>query len=129
MRVSRVSTTLEMDDVEGLLAEEDAVVLRPDCVSSCEELELAALLAGKSIRNGANIANSRKYEFLLWVSGKTDIRSALHWAAPRSPKDMLLVVLSGGKGIKRRLGAYGMPHGLCRKAEPLALERISLSRL
>jgi tRNA threonylcarbamoyladenosine modification (KEOPS) complex Cgi121 subunit len=99
---------------------EDAVLINPEKVKSMEELELAYLLAKKSFKNKRNIAKQFKYEFLLWLSGKTDIKSALeYFKTPKKQK--LLVLFKGGMKLKQAK--------LEKTAEPLDLERISLSRI
>ncbi|MBD3210309.1 hypothetical protein GF318_02920 [Candidatus Micrarchaeota archaeon] len=107
----------------GGIREENAVVLNPHAVGSCEELELANYLAEKSFENGRNIANKFKYEFLLWLSGTRDIKNAIKKTKPEKNRPFLLVAFSGMEGIK------GRKPNLKKEAEPLALERISLSRL
>ncbi len=100
---------------------EEELVIDPARVASEEELELAHLLARDAFRKKRNVAKQFRYEFLLWLSGKTDIKSALRWAG--HPKD----------GIKIAFGkvkmSFSSPKKLRKKAEPLELERISLSRI
>ncbi len=102
---------------------EDAIAIRPDAVQSMEEIELAYHLAQEAFRKKRNIAKKLRYEFLLWLSGTRDIKNAMRRTKPG--KEFLLIVFSeesiealGGKEAK-----------LKRKGEPLALERISLSRI
>lgn len=100
--------------------QEDAVLINPEKVKSYEELELAYLLARKSFRNKKNIAKKFRYEFLLWLSGKTDISSAIKYFKT-SKKQNLLILFKGKMKLK--------PAKLEKRAEPLDLERISLSRI
>ncbi len=93
--------------------------INPDKVHSREELELAYILAKDAFRRKKNIAKKFRYEFLLWLSGKTDIKSAVRWAEPS--KQALLVLFEGSRKLK--------PAKLKKRAEPLELERISLSRI
>jgi len=86
------------------------------------EVRLAYALAKKSFEKGKNIAKKFSFEFLLWLTGKTDIDSALNAAAPKN-EDCLVVVF----GRKKPAGAKKAR--LKQKAEPLALEKISLSRV
>lgn len=99
---------------------ENAVLLDPEKVKSGEELELAHYLAKKSFKNKSNIAKKFKYEFLLWLSGKTDISSAIRYSKT-SRKEKLLVVFNGELNLKSAK--------LKKTADPLDLERISLSRI
>jgi hypothetical protein len=83
---------------------------------SLEEVELAGYLTDKAFVEKKNIARERKLEFLLWLSGKRDIRSAIE--ATKG----ITVEITGGKITIR-------PEPKMKKADPLALERISLSRV
>jgi tRNA threonylcarbamoyladenosine modification (KEOPS) complex Cgi121 subunit len=86
-----------------------------------EEIELAYHLAKKSFAGKKNIARKFKYEFLLWLSGTRDIKNAMKKTAPEKGKPFLLIVFSGQmKGEKPALK---------KTADPLRLERISLSRI
>ncbi len=96
------------------------LLINPEKVHSMEELELAYLLTKDSFRKKRNIARKFRYEFLLWLSGKTDIKSAVKWAEPAS-KEALLILFEGSRKLK--------PAKLKKRAEPLNLERISLSRI
>lgn len=106
--------------ISGKTEQEDAVIINPEKVKSFEELELAYLLSKKSFKNKKNIAKKFKYEFLLWLSGKTDINSAIRYFETSKKKKLL--ILFKGK-IKAK------PAKLKKTAEPLDLERISLSRI
>lgn len=76
-------------------------------IKSMEEIKLARRLARKSMREGRNIAKTLSMEFLLWVAATTSIDRAI--------KEY------GKEGIKHKR--------LRKKATPLEIERISLSRL
>lgn len=127
MRVLRLRTGM---DIYKRLDAFDAVAVRTDAVESLEEMELAFHLAKKSFERKKNIAKKRKYEFLLWLAGKTDITSAMKATAPFGG-EILLVVFSDGneREILELLDAEKRPLSLKKKAEPLALEMISLSRV
>ena len=99
---------------------EDAVLISREKVKSSEELELAYLLAEKSFRNKKNIAKKFKYEFLLWLSGKTDINSAIKYF--KSEKKGKILILFKGQ-MKLRSAK------LEKTADALDIERISLSRI
>ena len=99
---------------------ENAVLVNPEKVKSEEEIELAYYLAKKSFRNKSNIAKKFKYEFLLWLSGKMDINSAINYSKT-SKKKKLLVVFEGTLNLKKAK--------LEKAADPLDIERISLSRI
>jgi len=104
----------------GSESPEDAVLINPEKVESMEEMELAYFLAKKSFKNKKNIAKKFKYEFLLWLSGKTDIKSALEYFRT-SKKQKLLVLFKGEMKLKKAK--------LEKTAEPLDIERISLGRI
>ena len=98
---------------------EDRIAIGRQCVNSLEELELALHLAESAFKKNKNIAKSLRFEFLLFLAGTRDIRSAMKKTAPG--KKHLLVIFSDegvGDGVDLR-----------KKAEPLSLERISLSRV
>ena len=117
-------------ELQERAAKLDALVLDPSIARSGEALELAWHLSGKSIRNGTAISRKRKYEFLLWLSGKTDIRSALAQSAPKDPKDILIVVFDGKKApVLEAIEAEEKEKSLKRGADSLELEGISLSRI
>ena len=75
----------------------DALALDPSAAGSLEELELALHLATKSIASDTAVAKKLKYEFLLWLMGKTDIRSAMAKGAPKDPENVLLIVFKEEK--------------------------------
>ncbi len=101
---------------------ESAIAVSPAAVSSMEEVQLAYVLAKKAFESGKNIAKKFKFEFLLWLTGRTDINSALNAAAPKTG-DFFVIA------FRRMRLAGARKAGLKKKAEPLALERISLSRI
>ncbi len=117
----------------ALLKDADgAVAIRAGMVETLDELELAYYLAERSFETKTNVAKKLKYEFLLWLAGKTDIRSAIEAAAPKAGGDVLVAVFPGrgAGGLVKKLVALGAGVAKLKKAaEPLALERISLSRL
>lgn len=119
MRVLR----MKGENAERLCEEYDAVAVRPDFVRSIEEIELAHHLARDAFQSRSNIAKKLKYEFLLWLSGTRDIRNALKKTSPEG-EEFLLIVFSD-----REVEAGHEGHGLRKEADPLSLERISLSRI
>jgi tRNA threonylcarbamoyladenosine modification (KEOPS) complex Cgi121 subunit len=130
MRVFRLgggkAASALLKELEGA---ERAVAIRAGAVQSLEELELAYYLAEHAFVTKTNIAKKLKYEFLLWLAGKTDIRSALKAAAPEK-SGALVVIFADEPALVRKLEALGAKDAKLKKdAEPLALERISLSRL
>ena len=131
MRVLRLRAGLDGEALHKMLDAFDAVAVRTDAVESLEEIELAFHLAKKSFAGKRNVARKLKYEFLLWLAGKTDITSAMKTTAPSGGGKILLVIFSDGneREILELLKAEKKPLGLKKKAEQLELERISLSRV
>ncbi len=119
----------------GLLDCAGAIAIRWSAASSVEEIMLAHHLAENAFAKKANIARDIRYEFLLWVSGKTDIRSAMESTAPEAGGDFFVLVFPGDKkgpgaaALGRILDARKLPLGLKKEGDALALERISLSRI
>jgi tRNA threonylcarbamoyladenosine modification (KEOPS) complex Cgi121 subunit len=100
---------------------ENGVAVRMDAVESMEEIELAYHLAESAFRNRKTIAKKMEFEFLLWLSGTRDIKNAIRKTAPKKGEECLLIDFSDkGKGEKIELR---------KKADPLRLEMISLSRI
>jgi tRNA threonylcarbamoyladenosine modification (KEOPS) complex Cgi121 subunit len=108
----------------------DALVVDPSVAGSIEELNLAFHLAKKSILKKRSLAKKLKYEFLLWLTGKTDIRSAMKKSAPKNAKDLLIVIFSGTKEhVLKTLRANEVKKSLEKNADSLRIEEISLSRI
>ncbi len=115
---------------------DNVLIMKQDTVKSLEEIELAHHLATKAMKDGTNIARKLKYEFLLWLSGKTDIKSAMKATAPAptasdgtgDPGTGFLLICFGKC---ERIEGFGTLNklDLKKKADPLDLERISLSRI
>lgn len=130
MRIFRLRSSLpEKELLEGLDSL-DGVAVRSDAVGSLEELKLADHLAKDAFSKKENIARKMRYEFLLWLSGKTDIKSAMRGTKPDG-KEFLVVVFSDAKedAVCRLLEAKELPLKLKKDGDPLRLERISLSRI
>lgn len=127
MRIYAISSTIKGKNLQDALLDYEAAVIEP--AYSIEEIKLAAYLAEKSFKGKRNIAKKKKYEFLLWLSGKTDLKSAFRITNPKGDR-MALVVFSGSKrGILEKLEAENIKMSLQEKADPLDIERISLSRI
>ncbi len=134
MLVMRVRSALEGEALREALDSIGAAALRPDAAPSVQEIRLAHHLAERALAKKTNVARSLRMEFLLWLTGRTDIRSAASASFPDG-QDFLVVVLPERGAAPRpaevcsRLTAKELPLGLSEEAEPLALERISLSRI
>ncbi len=112
----------------------DVVLMDSDSIKAEEELDLAYHLARKTFDNKLAIAKKFKYEFLLWLTGKTDIKSAMKKSEPKDAID-LLVVCFGKETKKELMEALGLSQVMEKKnilkkrSDPLRLEEISLSRV
>ena len=108
----------------------DALVLAAPCVQSLEEPELAHHLAKGCFERKTNIANNFRYEFLLWLTGKTDIKSAMAKAVPKDAGELLIISFGEDKRhILAALDAKESKKTLPLRGGPLRLEEISLSRI
>jgi tRNA threonylcarbamoyladenosine modification (KEOPS) complex Cgi121 subunit len=99
-----------------------------------EEIMLAHYLAKRSFKEKTNIAKSLHIEFLLWFAGTRDIEKAFEYAMFDNTRDFVLLSFSKQnehtKGhIIKLLRAKEKKLVIKKKADPLCLERISLSRL
>lgn len=121
----RLESRLRAEELQRHLEDIDGVAVRPELVKSIEELELSNHLAKKAFQNRKNIARKFKYEFLLWLSGTRDIKNAIKKTAPGG--EFLLILFSDYDISK--LKAKEKKLNLKKTADPLALERISLSRI
>jgi tRNA threonylcarbamoyladenosine modification (KEOPS) complex Cgi121 subunit len=129
MKIFLIGCNLTGKPLEDALLGYEAVVVDPSKIKSKEEVELAYHLTRKSFGQKKNIVRKLKYEFLLWLSGKTDLKSAFKMLNPKNNK-MILIVFSGDeKKIIKKLEAKEIKIKLKGFGDPLALERISLSRI
>ncbi len=134
-----MKSDIAKERMRALMDEIDAIAIKSDTVRSGEETELAYHLAKKSFENKKNIARSLRYEFLLWLTGKNDIKSAMGMSAPKDSAntetgEFLLVVFAderkkSDEEIAGIFNAKLLPLGLEKKSDALSLERISLSRI
>ena len=99
-------------------------------VRSHDQLELAHLLAKRSFNSKTNLAKVFELEFLLWLSGETDIRQALSKNG-FSPRDFFLIWFKKQNKNKllRELRAKERPLALETSSPELYLEEVSLGRV
>ena len=121
MDILEISSKKALDFIK----DRDMAALDNSYVSSIQEIELAYSLSEDAFKNNKNIAKKLKYEFLLWLTGKNDIKRALEETTPKS-EPFLVVVFSGKEDLKE---FHPKKCGLKKMADPLALEKISLSRI
>ena len=129
MKIVPIECDLPFKRIEDALLDHEAVVVDPANVQSIEEIELAGHLMGRSMEDGRNIVRKRKYEFLLWLSGKTDLKSAFRILNPKSRRMILVILFGDQKKILDSLEAKAAKFKLKENATALDLERISLSRI
>ncbi len=130
MIVLFAKSALPVSDIMKRSGPLDALALEPSCVHSMEELELAQHLAKRCHERKTNLANKFKYEFLLWLTGKTDIKSAMAKIAPKDSNELLIVAFGeDGERVLKALDAKENKKSLPRRGDPLRLEDMSLSRI
>ncbi len=129
MQIHRIRAGLHGKELHLRLERMDAVAVSPAAAGSVEEISLAGHLAAAAFGRKENIARKLRYEFLLWLSGKRDIKSAMAATAPEGGEMIVVVFGPDPDGLAEALEGRELPLGLAEKGEPLALERISLSRI
>jgi tRNA threonylcarbamoyladenosine modification (KEOPS) complex Cgi121 subunit len=106
------------------------LLLNPEKIHCVEELLLAEKLSELSIKEKRQIAKTRENEFLLWLSAKKDISNAFKEYGFKSPENLLIISFSQTKSqLLKALEAKEKKLNLKKKATPLEIERISLSRI
>ncbi len=116
--------TAAKDELKKLEENNDVLLINSSIAQSEEEILLAWALAEKAFREKTNIARKFRYEFLLWLTGKRDIRRAVEFSRPKG-KEVIIVDFSHDKKILKSFRGKKMR----KTATPLELERISLGRL
>ncbi len=132
MKFFRLHSELDPKSLCMALDELDAIAISKDFVRSCEEIELANYLAERTFKSKKNNAKHKRYEFLLWLAGKTDIKSAMNLTTPANgEKEFILVIFSNAseKEIISKTKSSIVKLNLEKTANPLEIERISLSRI
>jgi tRNA threonylcarbamoyladenosine modification (KEOPS) complex Cgi121 subunit len=127
----RVESKLDPKTRLRKLEEIDAIAISITAIEYREEVDLALYLAEKAFAKKTKIARKLKYEFILWLAGKRDIKRAMEATAPKEGGEFFVAVFSdlGEDGVLKALDAKKLPLGLGKKSDPLRLERISLSRI
>jgi tRNA threonylcarbamoyladenosine modification (KEOPS) complex Cgi121 subunit len=126
MGYCHVSSQLPANKIAKILDGYDAVAIR---FFTEQEIKLAEHLAKKAFGNKTNIAKKFKYEFLLWLAGKRDIKSAIEETMPKG-NEFLIIVFSGGKKeILKNLEVEHIQLDMKEKASYFRIEEMSLSRL
>lgn len=126
----RGSSPLPKEELLKSAEKTSTLLLNPKKINSEEELLLAERLAKNSQKEKRNLAKKLEKEFLLWLSAKKDIASALKEYGFQSPQDILLISFT--KTNPQIISLFQLkekPLKLKKKASPLEIERISLSRV
>ena len=130
MQIYRLKSEMNSKDLCKELDQIDAIAISTSFVQSLEEIKLAHHLAESAFSRKKNIGRKLKYEFLLWLAGKRDIKSAMEITTPKEGEDFFVVVFSHlHENILKRLKARKKKNSLVKDGEAIALERISLSRI
>ncbi|MBU0586321.1 hypothetical protein KJ780_02315 [Candidatus Micrarchaeota archaeon] len=127
MKILRLNSTLDNKQITERCISLGCLAFSPSLVNSEEEIKLAHFLAEKSFKNKKNIAKTLELEMLLWLCGAREIKKALQ-KSNFLPNDFILVCLKNSPNEKD-FDAKSIPLNLEKKAKPLDLERISLSRI
>lgn len=123
------SSKLASEKLLALAKKNSFLLLNPEKINSEEELLLAEKLTEISIKEKNAVAKTRENEFLLWLSAKKDISNAFREYTFKSPENIFLISFSGSKTkFLKMLEAKEKKFKLKKKATPLEIERISLSR-
>ncbi len=124
------SSPLSAEKLLELAKENSFLLLNPEKINCEEELLLAEKLTEISIKEKKAIAKTRENEFLLWLSAKKDISNAFREYGFKSPEKILVISFSQTKKqLLKMLEAKEKKLNLKKKATPLEIERISLSRV
>ena len=132
MKLLRVRSQLDSKTLCGALDSLDAIAISINSVGSLEEFELAYHLAKRSFEKKKNIARKLKYEFILWLAGKNDIKSAMEATTPlENDLEFFVVVFSDSseRKVLIKLDAKKISLRLKKSGDPIRLEMISLSRV
>jgi len=142
MLIVRGESRLGAEELLRRAMRKKIILLDAGKVGSVEELELAHELAKKSIADGTGISKNMEIEFVLWLSGKKDIRRAFEevgfdrrpdiWGGGQRGAGKEFVAVSFGMGKKEIIAELEMKEkklGLGKEAGWEAVERISLGRI
>lgn len=129
MLITKIRSKVALAPLIKVLDPFDAIIIDPTVVESTDELLLSEALTKKSFETKENIANKFKYEFLLWICGKRDIKSALEISLPTGNEAILIIFEGDKKEILEKLEAKIEKLQLKKEIDPMRLEKISLSRV
>lgn len=123
------SSLLPSEKLLELAKKHSILLLNPEKIHCEEELLLAEKLSGISKKEKRAIAKTEENEFLLWLSAKKDISNAFREYGFKHPESIFVISFSKNKKeLLALLNAKEKKPKLRKKATPLEIERISLSR-
>src|SRR3989338_7777466 len=102
MIACKISSKLPLGGIFKSISAYSAVVVNPFLCKSRQQILIAEHLAKSSFRKKTNIARDFKLEFLLWLTGKRDIKSAMQAANPKG-KEMFLILFNRNEKLKSRI--------------------------
>lgn len=126
------ASSLSKEELENKSKGAGILILNPKKINAQEELSLAQILAKNATKERRNLAKKEEVEFLLYLSAKTNIQSALKEYAFKNPKELLLVSLQKNKTKTQLSKEFKITESkpkFKKNATPNQIERISLSRL
>ena len=123
------SSKLKKERLLNIAEKEGILLLNPRKLNSEQELLLADKLTQNAIKEKRNLAKKPEKEFLLWLAAKKDISSALKEYGFQTPKQMILISFKKTKAqLIKQFHLKETKLTLKKKATPMQIERISLSR-
>jgi len=123
------SSKLKKEGLLNIAEKEGILLLNPRKLNSEQELLLADKLTQNAIKEKRNLAKKPEKEFLLWLAAKKDISSALKEYGFQTPKQMILISFKKTKAqLIKQFHLKETKLTLKKKATPMQIERISLSR-
>lgn len=125
----RGSSKLSKEELLSIAEKEGTLLLNPKKVKSEQELLLAEKLTQNAIKEKRTLAKKQEKEFLLWLAAKKDISSAFEEYGFQTPKQILLISFKKTKAqLIKQFQLKETKLKLKKKATPIEIERISLSR-
>lgn len=131
MIVRRISVGMPKKQVIDAATPSGVLLLNPKKVDSLQSLRLAHHLASSTFKQKTNIASKFELEFLLWLAGKKDIRSALEWMLFEDERNIIAVCFDEREfwRFMKQSDAKPIPLKLKESSDSIELERISLGRI
>jgi len=129
MLIVRGESKLAAEELLRRAMRKKVILLDSGKIKTVEELELAHELAKKSLEEGTAISKNLGIEFVLWLSGKKDIRRAFEEVGWKTGEFTAVSFGVGKKELVAELELKEKRLGLKKEAGWEAVERISLSRI